>query len=467
MARRSPYTGCDDFHRTAEADRRRHLAAPLTRREVIGLGLGAGVALYLTPGTPIQRALESSAEAAAGDPGARVLVSVFLPGGLDLLDSIVPLDQYGGYRAARGGNARPGTSPKLGSTGLGVHDALTRGNRGGVKGLFDQGKIGLLPGIDYANPNLSHFTSRAFWETGLVTRELATGWLGRWVDHFGSKDNPFQAVGLGPQLAPVLRTAGAPVAAVETPRSARLVGAMEPEVLTMTAESYARLGQIGSKRPGRDAVNRAVRLTKRVADDLAPYETTAPPPSQDPGANPLGALFPPGAPSDGAPAYPAGQLGDRLRTLAFLLSQPLGVRLAAVDARGLFDTHDNQALALDPLLTELSFALSAFQLDIEQRGLADRVLVFVWSEFGRRLKANASGGTDHGAGGIAWVQGTQARSGVLTDYPRLNDLDNLGNLKVTVDFRQVYASLIEQWLASDAAAVIPRAGELARVGLVR
>ncbi len=465
MARRSPYTGCDDFHRTAE--QRGSLAAPLTRREVVGLGLGAGIALYLTPGTPVQQALESSAEAAVGDPNARVLVSVFLPGGLDLLDSIVPLNQYGLYRDARGGNARPGTSPKLGATGLGVHDALARGNRGGVKGLFDQGKIGLLPGIDYANPNLSHFTSRQFWETGLITRELATGWLGRWADRFGSKDNPFQAIGLGPQLSPVLRTAGAPVAGVETPRQARLEAQLPADVLQMTAESYQRLGALGSKRGGRDAVNRAVRLTKRVADDLAPYEGSAPQPSQDPGANPLGALLPPPQPSNNAPAYPPGQLGDRLKTLAFLLSQPLGTRLAAVDARGLFDTHDNQALMLDPLLTELSYALSAFQLDIEQRGLADRVLVFVWSEFGRRLKSNASGGTDHGAGGIAWVQGTQARSGVLTDYPRLNDLDAYGNLKVTVDFRQVYASLIEQWLAADANAVIPRANELTRVGLVR
>jgi uncharacterized protein (DUF1501 family) len=465
MPRRSPYAGCDDFHDTTE--RRAHLATPLTRREVMGLGLGAGIALYMAPGTPLQRALESSAEAAAGDPKARVLVSVFLPGGLDLLDSIVPLDQYGAYRAARGGLARPGNSPRLGSTGLGVHDALTKGNRGGVKGLFDQGKLGLLPGIDYANPNLSHFTSRAFWETGLVTRELATGWLGRWADRFGSPDNPFQGVGLGPQLAPVLRTAGAPMAAIETPKQARLDGVLDADVLAMTAESYARLGQVGSKRPGRDAVNRAVRLTKRVADDLTPFENAAPQPTTDPGANPIAALLRPPTVVGGAPAYPGGRLGDRLHTLAFLLSQPLGIRVAAIDARGAFDTHVNQATALDTLLTELSFALSAFQLDLEQRGLADRVLVFVWSEFGRRLKANASGGTDHGAGGIAWVQGTQARSGVLTDYPRLNDLDALGNLKVTVDFRQVYASLIEQWLASDASAVIPRAGELTRVGLVR
>jgi hypothetical protein len=265
----------------------------------------------------------------------------------------------------------------------------------------------------------------------------------------------------------VLHTAGAPVAAVETARDAKLYGPLDPETLKATTESYARLGAAGSRRPGRDAVNRAVRLTKRVADDLAAYETTAPQPSQQAGADPLAGLLPSPPPDDRAPAYPQSRIGDRLRTLAFLLSQPLGIRLAALDAEGLFDTHHGQGPTLDRLLGDLSRALSAFQLDLEQRGLADRVLVLVWSEFGRRPRVNASAGTDHGAGGVAWVQGTRAKPGVLSAYPRLGDLDELSNLKVTVDFRQVYASLIEQWLASDAAAVIPRAGELARVGLVK
>lgn len=466
--RTSRLTACDDFHATAQARRGSHLAVPLTRREVLGLGLGAGVALYLAPGTPLQRALEAASAEAATDPAGRVLVSVFLPGGLDLLDTIVPLDQYSAYQADRGAVARPQNSPRLGATGLGCHDALTRGNRSGVKGMFDRGQIGLLPGIDYANPNLSHFDSRAFWETGLVTKELATGWLGRWADTFGSADNPFQGVGLGAQLAPVLRTAGAPVAAIETPRNAALIAPVDKDALQLTADAYGRLGRAASRRSGRDAVNRAVRLTKQVADDLAPYADSAPQPTQKPGTadSALGGLLD-APPDDSAPAYPATRLGDRMRTLAFMLAQPLGIRVAALDAVGGFDTHDNQAATLDRLLGDLSQSLAAFQLDVEQRGLADRVLVLVWSEFGRRPKGNASLGTDHGAGGIAWVQGSQARGGVLSDYPRLGDLDRLGNLKVTVDFRQVYASLIEQWLGSDAAAVIPRAEQLARVGLVR
>ena len=173
MARTNRFTACDDFQRTSESTRRANLAVPLSRRELIGAGLGASITLYLAPGMPVQRALEAASAAAADGPNDRILVSVFLPGGLDLLDAIVPLNQYGAYRDARGVIARPESSPKLGTTGLGIHEALTRGNRGGIKGLFEQGKIGLLPGIDYANPNLSHFDSRAFWETGLVTKELA------------------------------------------------------------------------------------------------------------------------------------------------------------------------------------------------------------------------------------------------------------------------------------------------------
>ena len=115
----------------------------------------------------------------------------------------------------------------------------------------------------------------------------------------------------------------------------------------------------------------------------------------------------------------------------------------------------------------VSTALAAFQADLEARGSADRVLTFVWSEFGRRPEANDSQGTDHGAGGIAWVQGTRARGGILTDFPDLGRLDREDNLAVTIDFRRVYCSLLEGWLGTDASEVIPNAAAFGRVALVR
>jgi uncharacterized protein (DUF1501 family) len=140
--------------------------------------------------------------------------------------------------------------------------------------------------------------------------------------------------------------------------------------------------------------------------------------------------------------------------------------VATVDAEGDFDTHDNQRDDLASGLTRVSEALSAFQADLERRGLADRVLTFVWSEFGRRPEANETG-TDHGAGGIAWVMGSRANPGILSDYPSLTDFDAERNLKVTVDFRSVYASLLEQWLGTGADEVIPGASGLGRLQVVR
>ena len=99
--------------------------------------------------------------------------------------------------------------------------------------------------------------------------------------------------------------------------------------------------------------------------------------------------------------------------------------------------------------------------------MGDRVLTFVWSEFGRRAEQNDSDGTDHGAGGFGFVMGTRAKNGVLTDYPDLGRLDDHGNLAVTVDFRRIYCSLLEQWLGADAGAIIPNAGAFGRLGLVK
>jgi len=186
---------------------------------------------------------------------------------------------------------------------------------------------------------------------------------------------------------------------------------------------------------------------------LAPYRS-----DEEKGFYPL-------KPAVAYPDFEANGLARSLSQLAGLLSLPLGVRVAAVEAEGDFDTHDNQPRELDQGLRQVSEALAAFQADIEARGIADRVLTFVWSEFGRRPEGNESQGTDHGAGGVAWVQGTRARSGILTEYPSLGRLDRDGNLAVTVDFRRVYASLLEQWLGSVAGEVIPGAAGFGRLQL--
>lgn len=446
----NPHRACDDFHSTSETRRRSFLDTPLSRRQVIGRGVGAGLAIYAAKAMSLTRILEAAEAQAAAAPAAPVLVTVFLPGGCDLLDTIVPTSQYGRYAGLRP-TLKIAQPAALGSSGLGVNPRLTDGMNGGIKGLFEAGKIGLLPGIDYANPDLSHFHSRHFWETGLITPMSATGWLGRWLDHSGSKENPLQAVSMDSGLSPVLRTSAVPVAAVSSPDDAQFwIPDVWGDAYDRTMEAWAQIASARPRPAGPAATYAGARQAKQVADMLAPYQTGTG------GKDPLA----------GSVAYPQGDLGDRLRSLAGLLSLPLGIRAATVESEGDFDTHDNQAGDLGDGLSKVSGALAAFQADLEARGLADRVITLVWSEFGRRPQQNDSGGTDHGAGGIAWVQGTRVRSGVLSDYPDLNRLDSEDNLAVTVDFRRVYASLLEQWLATDASAVIPNAGAIGRLPLV-
>src|ERR671916_537296 len=208
------HRACDDYHRTAGRGR-------LTRRQVVGLGVGGGLALYLSKAMPVARALEAAEADAAAAPDAPVLVSVFLPGGVDLLDTLVPLHDYGRYADLHPKLKVEGVP--LAGTSLGLHPSLARGVGGGVEGLYERGKIGFLPGIDYANPDLSHFHSRHFWETGLITDRSASGWLGRWLDGAGGRDNPLQGVSMGYGLAPIMRSGRAPVAAVGSPGGARLL----------------------------------------------------------------------------------------------------------------------------------------------------------------------------------------------------------------------------------------------------
>ena len=442
---------CDDFRAASEAVRRRYVGPGLTRRQVVGRGLAAGLAVYASRAMSIGQVLESAHASAAAEPGARALVSVFLPGGCDLLDTLVPLDRYGRYADLRP-RIRQAETAELGATGLGIHPALRTGARGGVKGLFEAGKIGLLPGIDYANPDLSHFHSRSFWDSGLVTPHPATGWLGRYLDARGGRDNPLQGVSMTGVLSPALRSARAPVASVVSPDAAQLSlhGAWGP-AYDAAMGAWDRMARRPAERPGERAATHTARIARTVARQLAPYTVAD-------GADPIAPKV----------AYPSGNpLGDRLRTLAGLLDAPLGIRVAAAEMDKSFDTHDGQPATLDRNLREVSTALAAFQADLEQRGIADRVLTLVWSEFGRRPAQNDSQGTDHGAGGIAWVQGTRARAGVLSDFPSLTELDRDGNLAVTLDFRRVYCSLLEGWLGADAGAVIPNARSFGRMRLTR
>ena len=181
-------------------------------------------------------------------------------------------------------------------------------------------------------------------------------------------------------------------------------------------------------------------------------------------------------PTNGAaePALPAGypvstdDFPLRMAAVAELLAAGLPLHCVTVSTDSVFDTHSGQATLLNAGLGQAAQTLNAFQRDLEARGLADRVLTLVWSEFGRRAQENASNGTDHGAAGCAFVMGTRAAGTMIGEWPGLaTGLDENGNVIATSDFRSLQSSLLEQWLGQDAAAVIPGASGFARVPVVK
>jgi uncharacterized protein (DUF1501 family) len=165
--------------------------------------------------------------------------------------------------------------------------------------------------------------------------------------------------------------------------------------------------------------------------------------------------------------YPDGDFSQKLAGLAALLHAGFPIRAVALQAPGSYDTHSDEPGALQTGLQETAAALVAFQADLEQRHLGSRVVTLLWSEFGRRAAQNDTNGTDHGAAGAAFLMGTSVRHKMVGEFPGLGrGLDRDGNLRETVDFRAVYASLVEEWFHVDAERVLPDAKKMPRFSLV-
>ena len=206
------------------------------------------------------------------------------------------------------------------------------------------------------------------------------------------------------------------------------------------------IGELGRVPTGGDpALTAATNVTfqaSRLRDQLLPFAAAD------------------GKPSTTSPvAYPKSEedFPEQLAGLAAMIASGLPLRCVALEAPGMYDTHSDQPKALSDALAITASSLLAFQRDLEARGLADRVLVHVWSEFGRRAKENGSNGTDHGAAGAGFLIGSRVRGTMIGEFPGLARLDNNGNLLATSDFRAVYSGILDQWLGADADAVIPGA----------
>jgi uncharacterized protein (DUF1501 family) len=419
----------------------------LSRRSFLLRSAGLALSVY---GAGRLSPLAAEAALAQAGPAAPVLVQVFLQGGLDSVSFLAPTEDDA-YRRLRPKLALPpGTGTAFGEDPrLRWHPSAAA-----IAGLHGEGKVSVMPAVGYEHPDQSHFVSRHFYEVGALDPRLATGWLGRYLDRVGTPDNPLQGLALDSSLAPALATARVPVAAVSSPAGYDLWARdVWGDVEALMLDAAVRIGAAHARGDAavRQAAGAAVQ-SGQLRRQLASF-----------------------APKDGTPAYtspvayPASEesaFPGQLAGLAAMLAAGLPLRCVAITAPGDYDTHANQREALDGPLRLACESLAAFQRDLEARGLADRVLVHVWSEFGRRGEENAEG-TDHGAAGLGLVIGTRAAGRMVGEFPGLANLDDDGNLRATSDFRGVYAALLEQWLGTEAAGIVPDAARVARPVLVK
>lgn len=389
------------------------------------------------------RAFGAGIARAAGAGNPKVLVSVFLEGGIDALSVLAPVADST-YRQLR---PQLRIDPVAGPAWSEDPRLHWHPSAAPLHQLHQEGKVTVFPGIGYAEADQSHFTSRHYWQVGELSTKTNTGWLGRLLDVVGSSDNPLQGISLDGTLSPSLATARVPVAATWGPSYDLWAPGVWDEVEDLMFESFARIGAGAerSKDPQLQAAGRVARQASTLRGQLAAFgdEIQSPVP------------------------YPDDDHFSRsLAGLAAMLSAGLPVTVAAIDSPGGFDTHDEQQEDFSNDLKATCDGLLAFQRDLEARGLDNRVITLVWSEFGRRPEENESAGTDHGAGGNAFLIGTPVKGTMVGEWPGLGTLDEDDNLRSTFDFRALYCGLIEQWFGVDAGAVIPGAGYFPRATLI-
>ncbi len=348
-----------------------------------------------------------------------MLVVVTLYGGNDGLNTIVPASDPA-YQAARPHIAyQPHEVLDLGE-GLGLNPGMT-----GLKGLWDSGSLAVVRGVGYPVPDHSHFRSMSIWQTASPTTSVSTGWLGRYLDAGGG--DPLRAVSVEPVLPPML--AGATTAAASLP-----VGGLKLPTGAMGA-AFTSLGTAQAGEPP---------LQARVARSITDLHDTV---------RVLGGAVKPDA------AHPATGSGRKTGALAAQLDLVGGLVEAGVPTRaysvslGGFDTHADERNTQQALLTELDSALAPFVTRMQGTDRGKQVVVLVYSEFGRRVAANASDGTDHGTASPVFVLGNGVQGGFHGQQPSLTDLDD-GDLKADTDFRDVYGTVLNRVLGADPGTVL-------------
>ncbi|MBV8751135.1 MAG: DUF1501 domain-containing protein [Candidatus Eremiobacteraeota bacterium] len=361
----------------------------------------------------------------ANDPD-NVLVVVQMGGGNDGLNTVIPWsdDQY--HRVRPQIAVADGQVLKLNDR-IGFNPALKSLNE-----LYKQGRVAVLQGVGYPNPNRSHFESTQIWETASPDRPQQYGWIGRYLDkRFPMNAKPpsmFEAVSLGDMLPAALVASH-----VEVPAIGALNAYGYNTGRDLASKQSAGVLYDGAK-AGQSPYLSMIATTARDAyhgGDLLRKQT---------------------AEFTNKATYAPNGFAQQLALAARLIGSSAGAKIVFVSI-GSFDTHAGQRAQQDRLLGYLGDGLLAFYTDLAAHGLADKVLTMTFSEFGRRVAGNASAGTDHGTAAPMFILGGRVKGGIYGDHPSLTDLDH-GDLKYATDFRAVYATVIEKWLGRDPSDVL-------------
>ena len=392
----------------------------LSRRKFLKLTTGAaavGVASNFL-------SLDQIAQAAIDRPlaaGTPILVVVTLYGGNDGLNTVIP------YTDPIYFSSRPDISYKA-ETMLPLDAELALNpNMAGIKGLWDQKKVAIIRGVGYPKPDHSHFSSMAKWQSASPERHINSGWLGRWLD--SQVEDPMLAISLGSVLPPML--AGTKISGSALP----LGGLVIPKgTLATQCIQLSKVARTDSTLMAAAATS--MRNLFSVSTSIQPILKLPAPVATDlPTVN-------------GGNAGGDSNLSQQLDVVAKLISAGSPTKVWSVSLGG-FDTHANEANAQAELLGVVSTSLTRFMSQLKSTTRLNDVTVMVYSEFGRRVKGNASQGTDHGTAGPMFIIGEKVKGGFYGDQPSLSKLID-GDLAVTSDFRDVYATVLESVLKSPA-----------------
>ena len=371
-----------------------------------------------------------------------------MAGGNDGINTVIPYASDHYYKARPRIGIKVDQVLKL-SSEVGLHPEMT-----GFKELYDQGHLAVIQGVGYPNPNRSHFRSTEIWQTASDSEQFEKyGWIGRYFDNACSGCDPTVGITVGRQM-PQAFAAKTPIGvALDNPQNYRFMPSENgPDGQVMEA-SYRELNEeaVDANSGASIASLNGAATVHGPGSVLDFLERTAL--DAQVSSDEIRAIS---ARVQNQAVYPGSQLGNSLKLVAKLIGGGLTTRVFYVSQGG-YDTHTNQLGAHQRLLKDLGDSIKAFVEDMKAQGNMQRVLLMTFSEFGRRVSDNANSGTDHGAAAPMFVVGERVKAGLLGQYPSLAPADLFqGDIKYTVDFRSVYAAVLENWLKTRSEPILGR-----------